>query len=309
MVTGAAGFIGSHLTERLLAHDWHVTGVDNFDAGYDPALKRANIRDWPADRFQLIEADIRDLPAVQEHLAGDYDAIVHLAAKGGVRPSIKDPGPYEDVNVRGTRNMLELARERGIGQFIFASSGSVYGINPDVPWREDATVLRPISPYACSKASGELLGHAYSHLYGFRFLAFRFFNVYGPRQRPDSAVHKFARLIHGGAPVSVFGDGTSRRDYVYVGDIAAAVHGALSYRETSYDVFNLGSGRDASVMELIRLLERAIGTPASIERHPEQAGEVQRTCGNMAKARKLLHYQPQTALQDGVQRVVDWIRG
>ena len=308
LITGAAGFIGSHLTERLLEENWHVTGVDNFDPWYDPAVKRANISGWPADRFKLIEADICDLAGLLTRVDGEYDSIVHLAAKAGVRPSIQDPAAYEEVNVRGTRNILDLARERGIGQVVFASSSSVYGINPNVPWREDETALRPISPYASTKASGEMLGHVYSHVYGIRFMAMRFFNVYGPRQRPDSAVHKFARLILDGEPAPIFGDGTSRRDYVYVGDIAAGLRAAIDYRKTSFEAINLGSGRDISVMEMVRGLEQVLGKQARIEWHPEQTGDVPRTCGNMAKARELLGYEPRTELEEGLRQFAGWIR-
>jgi UDP-glucuronate 4-epimerase len=311
LITGAAGFIGSHLTERLLAErpgsDWHVTGVDNFDPWYDPAVKRANIRGWPLDRFHLIEADITDPAALRKHLAGEYDVVVHLAAKAGVRPSIQDPAAYEEVNTGGTRNVLEVARERGAGQVVFASSSSVYGVNPDVPWREDETALRPISPYACTKASGELMGHVYSHLYGIRFMAMRFFNVYGPRQRPDSAVHKFARLILDGEPVPIYGDGTSRRDYVYVGDIAAGVRAAMDYRETPFEAINLGSSQDISVMEMIRGLEQVLGKPARIEWHPRQPGDVHKTSGDLTKARRLLGHESQTELLEGLRQFASWI--
>jgi len=312
LITGAAGFIGSHLTEKLLAerpgYDWHVTGVDNFDPWYDPAVKRANISGWPADRFQLIEADITDPTALRTHLTGEYDVVVHLAAKAGVRPSIQDPAAYEEVNAQGTRNVLDLARERGIGQVVFASSSSVYGIHPDAPWREDETALRPISPYACTKASGELMGHVYSHLYGIRFMAMRFFNVYGPRQRPDSAVHKFARLILEGEPVPIYGDGTSRRDYVYVGDIAAGVRAAMDYCETPFEAINLGSGRETSVTEMISGLEQVLQKKARIEWHQEQPGDVPTTSGDMAKARRLLGHESRTELLDGLRQFASWIR-
>lgn len=312
LITGAAGFIGSHLTERLLAErqgcDWHVTGVDNFDPWYDPALKRANIRDWPTDRFKLIEADITDLSALRRHLVEDYEVIVHLAAKAGVRPSIQDPAAYDEVNVRGTRNVLDLARERGAGQVVFASSSSVYGVNPDAPWREDESALRPISPYASTKASGELMGHVYSHLYGIRFMAMRFFNVYGPRQRPDSAVHKFARLILDGEPVPIYGDGTSRRDYVYVGDITAGVRAAMDYCETPFEAINLGSGRETSVTDMIRGLEQVLGKAARIQWQRVQPGDVPKTSGKMAKARRLLGHESQTDLLDGLRQFASWIR-
>lgn len=220
LVTGGAGFIGSHLVDKLLAEGWRVTAVDNFDPYYDPAIKEANIKaHLEHPHYRLVRADIRDLETLQLELREDYEVIVHLAAKAGVRPSIKDPIAYQEVNVRGTQNLLELARERGIKQFVFASSSSVYGINTNVPWQEDDCVLLPISPYASTKVSGELLGHVYSHLYGIRFIALRFFTVYGPRQRPDLAIHKFVRLMLAGKPVPVYGDGTSSRDYTYIDDI------------------------------------------------------------------------------------------
>ena len=196
LVTGGAGFIGSHLVDRLLGEGWRVTVIDNFDPFYDPAIKERNVAEHlKNERYTLYRLDIRDLSGLRQALTDEYDVIVHLAAKAGVRPSIQDPVTYQEVNVTGTQNMLEFARERGISQFVFASSSSVYGVNPNVPWREDDHVLLPISPYASTKVSGELLGHVYSHLYGIRFIALRFFTVYGPRQRPDLAIHKFARLM------------------------------------------------------------------------------------------------------------------
>jgi len=308
LVTGCAGFIGSHVCERLMADGWHVTGVDNFDPWYDPALKRANISAWRADDFRLVETDIRDLPALRGHLAGGYDAVVHLAAKAGVRPSIREPELYEDVNVRGTRNLLDIAREHGVPCFVFASTSSVYGVNPNLPWREDDAALRPISPYASTKATGELLGHIYSHLYGMRFLALRFFNVYGPRQRPEAAVHRFARAIVDGKEAPIFGDGSSRRDYVWVGDIAAGVRAAVDHAGAAYEVMNLGSGRDVSVLELIAALETATGRRARLRHYPDQPGDVHRTGGDISKARRLLNYEPRVALEDGLREFTAWMR-
>src|SRR5919108_4105804 len=237
LVTGAAGFIGSHLVDRLLRDGWEVTGVDNFDDFYAAGLKRTNVADHLSHpSYTLAEADIRDPAAILTRLTRRYDVIVHLAAKAGVRPSIANPILYQDVNVRGTQNLLELARGRQIPQFVFASSGSVYGVNPNVPWREDDHGLQPISPYASTKVSGELLGHVYSHLYGMRFIALRFFTVYGPRQRPDLAIHKFARLMLAGRPIPVYGDGTTSRDYTYVDDVVQGVRAAMEYAATSYEV-------------------------------------------------------------------------
>src|SRR5688572_6146857 len=230
LVTGGAGFIGSHLVDSLLRDGHRVTALDNFDPFYGRAVKEHNIaqhRDSPA--WRLVTADLCDGDGLRRALDGEFDAIVHLAAKAGVRPSLLDPIAYQDVNVRGTQNLLELARAWGVKQFVFASSSSVYGVNPRVPWSEDDHVLQPISPYASTKVSGELLGHVYAHLYGIRFIALRFFTVYGPRQRPDLAIHKFAREILARRPLPVYGDGSARRDYTFVDDIVAGVRGAIDY--------------------------------------------------------------------------------
>src|SRR5919108_1033739 len=253
LVTGAAGFIGSHLVDRLLRDGWEVTGVDNFDDFYAAGLKRTNVADHLSHpSYTLAEADIRDPDAMAARLTRHYDAIVHLAAKAGVRPSIANPLLYQDVNVRGTQNLLEFARAREIPHFVFASSSSVYGVNPNVPWREDDHVLQPISPYASTKVSGELLGHVYSHLYGMRFIALRFFTVYGPRQRPDLAIRKFAQMILNGERVPFYGDGSSRRDYTYVEDVVDGIVAAMRYRATPYEVINLGNNHAVTLAELVR---------------------------------------------------------
>src|SRR5687768_1312465 len=216
LVTGGAGFIGSHLVDSLLRDGLTVSVLDNFDGFYARRVKERNVEEHRRNpRWRLVEGDIRDLPGLCRQLPERFDAIIHLAAKAGVRPSIEDPLGYQEVNVAGTQNLLELARERGISRFVFASSSSVYGVNPRVPWSEDDHVLQPISPYASTKVAGELLGHVYSHLYGIRFIALRFFTVYGPRQRPDLAIHKFARRMLQGKPIPVFGDGSTRRDYTF----------------------------------------------------------------------------------------------
>ncbi len=241
-VTGGAGFIGSHLVDRLLAEGWRVTVADNFDPFYPRPIKERNVEPQRQQAaYRLVEVDIRDLSRLREVFDVPYDAIVHLAAKAGVRPSIADPISYQEVNVRGTQNLLELAREKDVKQFVFASSSSVYGVNPNVPWREDDHVLQPISPYASTKVSGELLGHVYSHLYGIRFIGLRFFTVYGPRQRPDLAIHKFAGLMLAGKPIPVFGDGSTRRDYSYVDDIVTGIRAAMEYDRTPFEVVNLGN--------------------------------------------------------------------
>jgi len=308
LVTGGAGFIGSHLVDTLLGAGHRVTVLDNFDPFYDRATKERNIaphRENP--RWTLVEGDLRDLPALRGKLSGQYDAIAHLAAKAGVRPSLEDPIGYQDVNVRGTQNLLQLANEWGTKQFVFASSSSVYGINPRVPWSEDDHVLQPISPYASTKVSGELLGHVYSHLYGIRFIALRFFTVYGPRQRPDLAIRKFTELIRGNRPISLYGDGSTRRDYTFIDDIVLGISNALSYSDTMYEVINLGNSHTVSLLEMVRSLEAALGRTATINWSPEQPGDVPQTWASVEKARKLLGYEPRTPFHAGVQRFVEWL--
>ena len=309
LVTGGAGFIGSHLVDSLLASGWRVTVFDNFDPFYDPAIKKGNVRAHLSNgAYTLVRGDLRDATAVDSLGGAIYDVIVHLAAKAGVRPSIEDPVGYQDVNVTGTQLLLELARRVGTKQFVFASSSSVYGVNPRVPWREDDHVLQPISPYASTKVSGELLGHVYSRLYGMRFVALRIFSVYGPRQRPDLAIHKFAKLMLAGKPIPVFGDGGTRRDYTFVADVVHGVRAAMEYQSTAYEVINLGNTRPVPLNEMIAGLERAIGVTATIERLPEQPGDVPQTWANVDKARALLGYNPTTPYVEGVQRFVDWLR-
>jgi UDP-glucuronate 4-epimerase len=307
LVTGGAGFIGSHLVDLLLNEGWRVTVVDNFDPFYDPAIKWVNLNRCAAQEgFKLVEADVRDLGALRRSLAADYDVIIHLAAKAGVRPSIQHPVAYYEVNVGGTQNILELARELGVGQFVFASSSSVYGVNPHVPWREDDTVLLPISPYASTKVSGELIGHVYSHLHGIRFIALRFFTVYGPRQRPDLAILKFARLMLEGKPVPFFGDGTTRRDYTYIEDILSGIRAAMDFDGSMYEVINLGNCRTVSLSEMVSSLEEVLGVIAKLDRQPEQPGDVPQTYADISKARALLGYVPQTEFLEGLRRFAAW---
>jgi UDP-glucuronate 4-epimerase len=308
LVTGGAGFIGSHLVDRLLADGHTVTVLDNFDPFYEREIKEKNIeahRRYP--RWRLIERDLRDANALRQDLRDRYDAIVHLAAKAGVRPSIEDPIGYQEVNVRGTQNLLELAREWRVPQFIFASSSSVYGVNPRVPWGEDDFALNPISPYASTKVSGELLGHVYSHLFGMRFIALRLFTVYGPRQRPDLAIHKFARLMIDGQPIPVFGDGSTRRDYTFVADVVAGITAAIGYERTQYEVINLGNNQTLSLQDMIAGLETALGVAAIVQRLPEQPGDVPQTWAKIEKARALLGYQPTTRYAEGVRLFTDWL--
>ena len=309
LVTGGAGFIGSHLVDRLLAEGWRVTVVDNFDPFYDVKIKKSNIaehRDYAT--YSLVEQDIRDLDGLRERLRGEYDVIVHLAAKAGVRPSIRHPVEYQQVNVQGTQNLLEFARERGIKQFVFASSSSVYGINSRLPWSEDDCVLKPISPYGATKVSGELLGHVYSHLYGIRFIALRFFTVYGPRQRPDLAIHKFARLMLRGEAVPVYGDGMSRRDYTYVADVIEGVRQAMEYEGSLYEVINLGNNTPVRLLEVITHLEEALGVRARVQFLPPEPGDVPATWANIDKASRLLGFQARTPFRRGMQHFVAWLQ-
>jgi UDP-glucuronate 4-epimerase len=311
LVTGGAGFIGSHLVERLLGEGgWRVHVVDDFNDFYDPAVKRRNVAPHLArEDFRLHEADIRDRAALADVFRGEaFDCVVHLAARAGVRPSLAEPLLYAETNIRGTLNLLELARAHNVRQFLFGSSSSVYGESERVPFSEDDPVNRPISPYAATKAAGELLCHTYSHLWGLRCVALRFFTVYGARQRPDLAVHKFARLISEGKPIPVFGDGTTRRDYTFIDDIIAGVRAALDYEASRFEVINLGESRTVELRELISLLERELGRAAVIERQPLQPGDVPQTYADISKARRLLGYDPRTPIEEGIRRFVEWFR-
>lgn len=314
LVTGGAGFIGSHLVDRLLAEgEWQVSVVDDFNDFYDPAIKHANIgRHEQQSNYRLFAADIRDKAALEKIFAeNSFACIVHLAARAGVRPSLEEPLLYTETNINGTMNLLELAREHGIRQFVFGSSSSVYGINAKVPFSEDDPIRQPISPYAATKAAGELLCHTYSHLYGLRAVCLRFFTVYGPRQRPDLAIHKFARLISAGKPIPVFGDGTTRRDYTFIDDIIAGVRASIDYvsddSKSNYEVVNLGESRTVELRELISLLEKELGTAAQIDRQPLQPGDVPQTFADITKARTILGYDPQTQIEEGIRRFVQWL--
>ena len=307
LVTGGAGFIGSHLVDSLLADGHRVTVVDNFDPFYPRSIKERHIAHQQSHpSWDLIECDVRDLSALSEMLSGDYDTIVHLAAKAGVRASMDDPMGCHEVNVTGTQNLLQLARQWGVPRFIFGSSSSVYGVNPRVPWSESDHVLQPISPYASSKVGGELLGHVYSYLYGIRFIALRFFTVYGPRQRPDLDVYKFARLMTEGRPIPVYGDGSTRRDYTFVDDIVSGVRAAIDYDRTPYEVVNLGNNQTITLREMIRGLEEALGVRARIDWKPEQPGDVPQTWANIDKARGLFGYDPHTPFTEGARRFATW---
>jgi len=311
LITGGAGFIGSHLVDHLLRHDVErITVVDDFNDFYEPDIKRENVREHLNDaRYRLAEVDVRDRRGLDRFFEEQrFDCIVHLAARAGVRPSLAEPELYSETNIKGTLNLLGLARQHNIKQFVFGSSSSVYGINAKVPFSEDDPIRQPISPYAATKGAGELLCHTYSHLYGIRCVCLRFFTVYGPRQRPDLAIHKFARLIAAGKAIPVFGDGSTRRDYTYVDDIIAGVLGAIDYDKSDYEVFNLGESRTVELRELISLLERELDTHAIIDRQPPQPGDVPQTFADITKARRLLGYNPQTQIEEGIRRFVEWFR-
>jgi UDP-glucuronate 4-epimerase len=308
LVTGAAGFIGSHLSERLLRDGRTVVGVDNFDEFYDPRVKRRNLAGCLANpHFRLIEADIRDPAAMAQAVTDDTDVMVHLAARAGVRPSIAEPMLYADVNINGTMVLLERARQRKVGRFLFASSSSVYGNNRKVPFAEDDNVDFPISPYAATKKAGELICHTYHHLYGTAVTCLRFFTVYGPRQRPDLAIHKFARLIEAGKPVPIYGDGTMMRDFTYIDDILNGVIAAMD-KCTGYDVYNLGESQPISVNDLVAALEQALGKKATKQYLPLQPGDVDRTYADVTKAETCLGYKPSTDIHTGLTRFVTWLR-
>jgi len=311
LLTGGAGFIGSHLTDHLLAEgNWHITVVDDLNDFYSPDIKRSNIAPHlNSSNFRFVDCDIRDakqLNAVFDD--SEFDVIVHLAARAGVRPSLKEPMLYVETNINGTANLLELARQFKVRQFVFGSSSSVYGINSKIPFAENDPIFNPISPYAATKAAGELLCHTYSHLYDIRTVCLRFFTVYGARQRPDLAIHKFAKLISNGQTIPVFGDGTTRRDYTYIDDIISGVRAAIDYNQSDYEVINLGEAHTVQLSQLISLLENALGQTARIDRQPMQPGDVPQTFADITKARRLLNYNPQTQIEEGIQRFVEWWR-
>lgn len=306
LVTGAAGFIGSHLCERLLADGRRVVGLDSFDSFYDPKIKRANIAGCLTNsNFRLVEGDIRDAEVVAAALKG-CDLVVHLAARAGVRPSIEDPLLYQDVNVRGTNVILETMRKLGMKKLVFASSSSVYGNNKKVPFSETDVVDNPISPYAATKKAGELICHAYHHLFGMDITCLRFFTVYGARQRPDLAIHKFAKLILAGKSIPVFGDGSMMRDHTYIDDIIAGVVAAIDHCG-GYKIYNLGESRPVSLSDLIAAIERAVGKKAMIERLPLQPGDVHQTYADVSRAKAELGYEPSTEIEAGLAKFAQWL--
>ncbi len=307
LITGGAGFIGSHSAALFLREGWRVGVLDEFNDFYDPAIKRRNLAGLPG-AIELFEGDIRRPDDVARAFAPGWDVVLHLAARAGVRPSIKEPGLYVQTNVAGTLNVLDAAVAGGAKKFLFASSSSVYGAADEVPFREDAPLRRTFSPYAATKAAGEQLCSTYSHLHGLPVVSLRFFTVYGPSQRPDLAIHKFTRAISEGRPIEQFGDGSSRRDYTFVDDIVQGIRAAADYAGEKYDVFNLGESETTSLAELIAAIEKAVGKKAEIERKPEQPGDMPETWADISKARRLLGYAPKTKIAEGIPKFVEWFR-
>src|SRR5437868_8716830 len=307
LVTGGAGFIGSHLVEKLLADGYDVAILDDFNDFYDPRIKRDNISTFEKE-ITVHDVDLRDGDKVARLFGKEkFDVIAHLAARAGVRPSIQQPQLYYDTNVAGTLHLLEAARTNRVGRFIFASSSSVYGAAKKVPFSEEEHLTQTLSPYAATKIGGEFLCSTYSHLYKIRIVALRYFTVYGARQRPDLAIHQFTRKIHADEPIDQFGDGTTRRDYTYIDDIIQGTAAALKYDGPMFDVFNLGESETIQLEDLIAAIEKTLGKKAKINRLPEQPGDMPLTCADISKARKLLGYNPKTKFQDGLPSFVHWL--
>src|SRR5436305_3195549 len=306
LVTGVAGFIGSPLVEKLLPAGHEVAILDDFNDFYDPQIKRENVSAVSKD-VAIHHVDLRDSASVRNLFHREkFEAIAHLAARAGVRPSIQHPQLYYDTNVTGTLHLLDAARVTGVERFIFASRSSVYGISKTVPFSEDQHLTQTLSPYAATKIAGEFLCSTYSHLHQMRVVALRYFTVYGPRQRPDLAIHKFTRRIYAGQPIDQFGDGTTRRDYTYIDDIIQGTMAALNYDGPLYDVFNLGESQTIQLKDLILAIESAVGKKAKINRLAEQPGDMPRTYADISKARKLLGYSPTTKLSEGLPKFVEW---
>lgn len=320
VVTGGAGFIGSHLCEALLCSGNRLAVIDNFNDFYNPDIKRRNIKEIqhmmkknniPEDNFRLYEYDIRDKEATRKLINKDIDVVVHLAAMAGVRNSIENPRLYYEVNVLGTLNLLEACRASNVRKIVFASSSSVYGNNKTVPFKEEDRVDFPISPYAATKKAGELMCYTYHLLYSFSIAALRFFTVYGPRQRPDLAIHKFTQKIFNGEEIPIYGDGTTKRDYTYISDIADGILKAIEWvnkNENSYEIFNLGESRTISLNLMIDTIQKAIGEKAKKKTLPMQGGDVNITYADITKARQMLGYSPSMQFEAGIEKFVDWYR-
>ena len=310
LVTGGAGFIGSHVCERLLNDGHAVWAFDDLNGSYDPQLKRRNLRDIQAlaKPFEFVHGDFADRAACDEIFSSvKFDQVIHLAARAGVRPSLAEPALYQRVNVEGTVNVLEAARNNGVKKITIASSSSVYGVNAKIPFSESDPIFSAISPYAASKLAGEALGHVWHHIHGMDVAMLRFFTVYGPRQRPDLAIYKFAQLITAGKPIPVFGDGSTARDYTYVTDTLEGII-ACTKKEFGFEIFNLGESATTKLSHLIELLEAALGKQAVIERQPMQPGDVPITFADISKARALLGYNPQVKIEQGIKLFADWFK-
>ena len=311
LVTGAAGFIGSHLVEALLAQGHDVIGIDNFDPFYPRAMKERNLAEIGGrPGFTFREQDLLDVPATRSLLTPST-VIVHLAAKAGVRPSLEDPAGYARVNVTGTAALIEAARQSGVSRFVFGSSSSVYGDSTPVPFREDAVAIVPVSPYAATKRAGELLLSSVAPIYGFQAVSLRFFTVYGPRQRPDLAIHSFTRKMVEQRTITLFGNGTQARDYTYCDDIVAGVLSAIEWSATApvgVETFNLGGNRSVGTEAMVAEIAAALGVKPKLEWAPMQPGDVQQTAADLSKSSSVLDYHPRTAFSDGIARFVHWFR-
>ncbi|MCW5920991.1 MAG: SDR family NAD(P)-dependent oxidoreductase [Saprospiraceae bacterium] len=308
LVTGGAGFIGSHLCEHLLAQGHRVVCLDNFDDFYAPSIKEQNVAILSqSPQFVLRRGDIRDAALLREIFEKNaVDCVVHLAAKAGVRPSIQEPANYMDVNVNGTTRVLEAMQRAGVRRFVFGSSSSIYGNQTKTPFSETDDVSQPISPYAASKHSGELLSYVFHHLYGMEVACLRFFTVYGPRQRPDLAIHKFTQLALAGQPIPLYGDGLTRRDYTFVSDIVQGICQVVTMPQLSYEIINLGGAHPVTLLEMVKAVEAALGQPLTIQYLEKQPGDVEQTHADVSKARRLFGYQPSVSLQEGVRHFVEW---
>jgi UDP-glucuronate 4-epimerase len=311
LISGGAGFIGSHLCERLLGNGVHVVCIDNFDSFYDPNIKIKNVEGISKkfqNQFELVTGDIRNLDHLNEIFQKNRtDFVIHLAARAGVRPSIAEPLLYQDVNIRGTVVLLEACKANGIKNFVFASSSSVYGENQRVPFTEEDLDIQPISPYGATKRAGELLCYSYHHLYGMNIACLRIFTAYGPRQRPEMAIHKFTRLIDQGEKIPMFGDGSTRRDYTYIDDLIEGILGVIRHHK-GFEVYNLGESQTTSLIELIKLIEGAFGKKANIEMLEPQPGDVSATYADISKAKRMLNYQPKVKMKEGIKRFVEWYK-
>jgi UDP-glucuronate 4-epimerase len=308
LVTGGAGFIGSHLVDSLLQDGYDVSVIDNFDSFYPREYKERNIEGHRGlERYRLFEADIRDRQKIMEIFETvQPEVVVHLAAKAGVRPSLRNAVEYFDVNVMGTTHLLDAAVQSGVKKFVFGSSSSVYGLNQKVPFNEGDPTLQPASPYAASKVAGEALCYSYNNCYKLPIVALRFFTVYGPRQRPDLAIHSFTRKIMNGHLIQLFGDGTTSRDYTFVTDIVTGIRLAMEYSTDGYEVFNLGNDMPTQLIDMVRAVEQAVGREANIEWLPMQTGDVPITWADLTKSESLLGYRPQIRLKEGILQFVRW---